>query len=59
MKSSTRDKVEGTARQLAGSVKKSTGKVTNNPRLEAEGRVDQSAGKVQKKVGEVKKVFGR
>jgi hypothetical protein len=34
------------------------GKLTNNPDLEAEGKVEKVAGKVQSKIGQVKKVLG-
>ena len=33
--------------------------ITDNPKLEAEGKAEKIAGKVQGKVGEVKKVFGK
>lgn len=59
MKSSTQDKVEGTAKNLKGKLKEKVGRATNNPNLETEGRIDQGDGKVQKKVGDVKKVFGK
>ena len=35
MKSSTQDKVEGTAKDIAGRVKEAAGKVIGKPRLEA------------------------
>ncbi len=59
MKSGTRDKIEGTAKALAGRIKEGAGKAIGNPRLEAQGDRDQVAGNVQKKVGEIKKVFGQ
>lgn len=59
MKSSIRDKAEGALHQAKGKVKEVTGKVTDNPKLEAEGKAEKIAGKVQGKVGEVKKVFGK
>ena len=58
MKSSTNDKVEGTARNIAGTVKEAVGKATGNDRLKAEGKADQAEGRTQKKIGEIKKVFG-
>jgi len=57
MKSSTQDKVEGTAKSISGNVKEKTGKLVGNPRLEAEGRMEKAEGKVQKKIGEIKKVL--
>jgi len=58
MKSSTKDKVEGTFHDAKGKVKEMAGKVTDNPKLEAKGKAEKIAGKVQKKVGQVKKVLG-
>jgi len=57
-KSGTQNKVEGTARNLAGKVEESIGKAIGNPRLEAQGKADQLEGNAQKKVGETKKLFG-
>jgi uncharacterized protein YjbJ (UPF0337 family) len=59
MKSSTKDKTEGTFHQVKGKVKEVAGKISDNPKLEAEGTIEKSAGKVQKKSGEVKKVLGK
>ena len=59
MKSGTEDKIEGTLKNFAGAVKKDTGKVLGNPRLEAQGKSDQAKGNAQKKIGEIKKVFGQ
>ena len=59
MKSSTQDKIEGSAKTLAGKIKEEAGKAVGNPRLEAKGDCDQIEGNAQKKVGEIKKVFGQ
>lgn len=59
MKSSTRDKVEGTAKTIAGSVKKTTGKAVGNDRLQAKGIIQKSEGRTQKKLGEIKQVVGK
>jgi len=58
MKSSTKDKVEGTFHDAKGKVKEMAGKITDNPKLEAKGKAEKIAGKVQQKVGQVKKVLG-
>jgi uncharacterized protein YjbJ (UPF0337 family) len=42
---------------VKGKVKETTGKVTNNPNLQAEGNIEKNTGKVQKKVGQIEKVF--
>jgi uncharacterized protein YjbJ (UPF0337 family) len=59
MKSSIRDKVEGTFQQVKGKVKEVAGELSDNPKLEAEGTAEKIAGKVQGKIGEVKKVLGK
>jgi uncharacterized protein YjbJ (UPF0337 family) len=59
MKSSTKDKAQGTFHEVKGKVKEKVGQATNNPDLEAEGQVEKLTGKVEKKVGQVKKVLGR
>ena len=59
MKSSIRDKAEGTFHQLKGKVKEVAGNLSDNPELEAEGTDEKIAGKVQEKIGQVKKVVGR
>jgi len=58
MNSSIKDKVEGVFHEAKGQVKKTTGKLLKNSKLEAEGEGEKSAGQTQRKVGQVKKVFG-
>jgi uncharacterized protein YjbJ (UPF0337 family) len=59
MKSSTKDKIEGTIREAKGKVKEKAGRASGNPDMEDRGTVEKVDGKIQRKVGEVKKVFGR
>jgi uncharacterized protein YjbJ (UPF0337 family) len=59
MKSSIRDKAEGTFHEVKGKVKEVAGKLSGNPELEAEGTDEKIAGKVQEKIGQVKKVAGK
>jgi uncharacterized protein YjbJ (UPF0337 family) len=59
MKSSAKDKVEGKFHQVKGSAKEFVGKISDNPKLQAEGTGEKIAGKVQEKVGQVKQVLGR
>lgn len=59
MKSSMKDKVEGKFHEVKGAVREAAGKITDNPRLKAEGRIENLAGKAQEKLGDVKKVFGQ
>lgn len=59
MKSSNRDKVEGTLHEAKGKIREVVGKITDNPKLELSGKAEKIAGKGQKKVGQVKKVVGK
>ena len=59
MKPSRKDEVAGRIHGVKGVVKEKVGKLTNNPDLEAEGKVETLAGTVQKKIGQVKKVLGQ
>jgi uncharacterized protein YjbJ (UPF0337 family) len=58
MKSSTKDKIKGAAREAKGKVKESAGKAVGNPDLRDRGSIEKAGGKVQRKVGDIKKVFG-
>lgn len=57
MKSSTKDKMEGTFHELKGKVKEVTGKLIHDKEMEAEGANEQIAGKAQKKTGQVEKAL--
>ena len=59
MKSSTQDKAEAMFHKIKGKVKEDIGKISDNPKLEAEGTVEKMTGQIQEKVGEVKKVWGQ
>lgn len=59
MKSSIRDQAEGALHEVKGAAKEIAGRLSNNPKLEAEGSIEKSAGKAQGKVGQIKKVFGK
>ena len=59
MNSSTKDKIEGTAKEGVGKVKEETGEAIGNRDLEDRGTAEKVAGKVERKVGDVKKVFGK
>lgn len=59
MKSSTRDRAEGAAREIKGKAKEALGRATGNARQEDEGAAERVSGKTQRKVGDVKKVFGK
>ena len=59
MKSSTKDHVGGTFHQIKGKFKEISGKLSDNPKLEAEGAGEKLAGNIQEKIGQVKKVLGK
>ena len=59
MKSSMRDRAEGTFHELKGKAKEIAGKLSDDPKLQAEGTGEKIAGKVQEKLGQVKKVLGK
>jgi len=47
-----KNRIEGAAKQVTGSVKEAIGKVTGNKRTQAEGAAEKVAGKVQSKFGQ-------
>ena len=59
MKSGTQDEAEGKWHRLKGKIKEVAGKLTDDPKLEAEGTNEKIAGNVQEKIGQVKKVVGK
>ena len=59
MKPSTEDMTTGKIHEAKGAVKQTVGKITNNPNLEANGRVEKHAGKVQNIVGKIEKKLGQ
>jgi uncharacterized protein YjbJ (UPF0337 family) len=59
MKGSTKDQAKGKFHKVKGKIKEVTGKLSDNPELEAEGTREKIAGKVQDKIGKVKKFFGK
>jgi uncharacterized protein YjbJ (UPF0337 family) len=58
MKSSTRDKAQGKLHEVKGQAKEVAGKLTDNPKVEAEGVGEKLVGKVQGKISQIKKVLG-
>ncbi len=49
-----KDRIEGIAKQVTGTVKEAFGKVTGDSKVQAEGAAEKAAGKVQNAVGGVK-----
>ena len=56
MSTGTKDELKGNAHEVKGAIKATTGKVTGNAKLEAEGHVEKTAVKLQKKVVKLEKV---
>lgn len=49
-----KDRIEGAAKQVKGSVKDATGKVLGDAKLQASGKADKVEGKIQNAVGGLK-----
>ena len=49
-----KDRIEGSAKQVKGTVKEVVGKVVGDAKLQSEGRADKIEGKVQNAVGGLK-----
>lgn len=49
-----KDRIEGSAKQLAGNLKQAVGKVTGDAKLQAEGKTDVLKGKIQNALGGLK-----
>jgi uncharacterized protein YjbJ (UPF0337 family) len=49
-----KDRVEGSAKNIKGSIKEGVGKVIGDSKLEAEGKMDKAEGKVQNTIGGIK-----
>jgi uncharacterized protein YjbJ (UPF0337 family) len=59
MKNSTKQQIEGDLRDAKGTAKEAEGKLTHNPEMESEGRVEKVAGIVQSKLGKLEKLIGK
>ena len=59
MKNSTKDKAKGAMHEVKGKIKEETGKLIDDPELEARGTGEKLAGKAQKTVGKIEKKFGK
>jgi uncharacterized protein YjbJ (UPF0337 family) len=49
-----KDRVEGSAKQVKGSVKEGLGELTGDAKLKSEGTADKAEGKVQNTFGSIK-----
>lgn len=59
MKPSSKDEIAGKIHEVKGAVKEKVGKLTKDPDLETDGKVEKVAGRVRKKIGQVKRVLGQ
>ncbi|WP_027797739.1 CsbD family protein [Paraburkholderia acidipaludis] len=48
------DRIKGAAKEIKGSIKEATGKITGNRETELEGKVEKATGTVQRNIGEAK-----
>jgi uncharacterized protein YjbJ (UPF0337 family) len=53
------DKMNNKAREIRGRIKRSTGDVTGNPRLQAEGRAEEMTGNLRQAGEKIKDAFRR
>ncbi len=49
-----KDRTEGQAKQVTGSIKDAAGKLTGDAKLQAEGKAERTEGKVQNAIGGLK-----
>jgi len=47
----SKDRIDGIGKEIKGSLKEAAGKVTGNPRAQAEGAAEKTVGKIQHEVG--------
>jgi len=59
MANSTRQQIEGDLHDAKGTAKEAEGKLTHDPDLEADGRIEKVAGIVQKNLGKLEKLIGK
>jgi len=49
-----KDRIEGAAKQVKGTIKETVGKITGDAKTETEGKAEKAAGKMQNTVGGAK-----
>ena len=54
-----KDRIVGTAKQAAGTVKQEVGHIVGDAKLETDGKIEVAAGKVQNAVGGLKDALKR
>ena len=53
------DKIKGTVSKAKGEIKDQVGNLTDNTKLQAEGKAEKLKGETQEKIGEVKNLFNK
>lgn len=53
-----KDEIKGKGKQIEGAVKDKTGKLINDPNLEAKGKAERVTGKIQEKSGKARRKTG-
>lgn len=59
MKTSTKDKINGSFHEVKGTIKEEVGKFTNDRDLKAEGKAEKKVGKVQQRRGHAKEAVAK
>lgn len=59
MKTSTKDKIQGSFHEVKGTIKEEVGKITKDRDLKAEGRAEKKTGKVQQRMGHAKETVAK
>jgi uncharacterized protein YjbJ (UPF0337 family) len=59
MKSSTKNQINGKIHKGTGSVKEASGKLLNDPALEAKGKAERVEGQIQDTIGRAEKKLGK
>ncbi len=54
MKTSTKDKLEGSFHEVKGTIKEGVGQFTKDRDLAIEGKAEKKAGKIQQKIGQAR-----
>ncbi|MEZ2221772.1 CsbD family protein [Rhizobium sp. RCC_161_2] len=49
-----KNRIKGAVKEAAGTIKETTGKLTGNDRLKAEGAAEKTEGKIQGEIGKAK-----
>ena len=59
MKTSTKDRIEGSFHEVKGNIKEQVGRAVNDRTLKAEGKSEKRAGQVQQRIGHAKEAVAK